>query len=365
MQVVFVSLLILAYQPAADPTFFSYNSPQCVGERLAEFNPLPIIVRTQHPPCPWSSDDAAQVEVGRYLSNYSYWNYERTTNLELAASKIDGVMLLPGEVFSYNETVGERTLETGFKKAKVIAEFGYTDGIGGGVCQPASNLHASAVMAGLDIEERWRHRFRVKYMPPGLDATVDYGKKDLKIRNNTLFPVVFQMGRLEDGELLTRVLSPTRIFRVKFKYDLVKETLSSTVRFKREEEPKDKVEYYGRPGFEIEKHLYRRNLATNKLERIRIPNDIYEPSPWTLRVKEYPTSKRVEYGLSKKQINAMLKGTRYTVDMARFSDVAQNDGKYLERSYVPRKKMRVYQRFSEIEKYVDLASAVAPELRDN
>jgi len=364
MHVLLVSLTILFYQPVADPTYFSYNSPQCIAHKLKNLNPLPLVVRTANPPCPWSSDDAARVEIGRYLSNYSWWNFERTTNLELAASRVDGVMLYPGEVFSYNETVGERTLETGFKKAKVIAEYGYTDGVGGGVCQPSSNLHASTVLAGLEIEERWPHRFRVKYMPPGLDATVDYGKKDLKVRNNTLFPVVFHMGRLEKGELLTRVLAPIRTYRVKYKYEVVQETPSSTVRFSREEEPKDIVEYYGRPGIEIEKHLYRRNLRTRKLKRIRIPNDLYEPSPWALRVTEYPTGKRVVYGLSVRKINRLLKGSRYTVDMARFSDVDRQAGQYLEKSYVPKKKWRMYERFFDIKKYIDLAALVAPELRN-
>ena len=349
MQPLVVTLMLLLYQPVADPTYFSYNSPQCIAHKLKHFNPLPLIVRTERPPCPWSAEDAAQIEVSRHLSIYSWWNFERTTNLELAASKLDGTMLLPGEEFSYNEEVGERTKEAGFKIAKVIDSHGYTEGIGGGICQVASNLHAAALMAGLDITERNLHRFRVKYMPPGLDATVDYGKKDLKIVNNTFFPVVFHMGRMEKGEFLTRIMAPLKTFRVKYKYEVVEEALSDTVTFNVYEKPGDRVEYYGRPGLTIEKTIWRRNVHSRKLEKVRVRNDKYSPSPWTLRVTELPAGKRVLSGLSKAKIEGFLKGTRYTVDSARFRDVERDTGKYLPRSYVNKKKMRkFYKRFSDV-----------------
>lgn len=360
MNVGLVSILLLMMQPVADPSYFSVNSPQCVAERLLQFNPLPVMVKTDFPPCPWSSDDAALVEIGRQLSNYSWWNFERTTNLELAAAKIDGTMLMPGEMFSYNETVGERTEANGFKEAKVIDYQGYTDGIGGGVCQPASTLYAAALLAGLDVEERWTHRFRIKYMPPGLDATVDYGKKDLKLVNNTRFPVVFQMGRLEKGEFLVRVFAPVRTWRVKYRYEIVQETPSSTVSIVKPEEGEDLVEYYGRPGFELKKLIFRRNLFSRKVKRIRVRNDIYEPSPWTLRMAAPPGGKRYLSGLSTRKVNALLKGTNYTTDSARFYDIAHYDGSFLKRSYVPRKKLRIYERFSDVQKYIDLASLAVP-----
>ena len=360
MAVSFITALLLLVQPVADPTYFAYNSPQCVVHRLTQGNPLPLIVRTEHPPCPWTSDEASEVEVGRHLSNYSWWNFDRTNNLELASTKIDGTMLLPGEEFSYNETVGERTEENGYREAKVIAEYGYTDGIGGGVCQPASNLYAAAFHAGLDVTERWTHRFRVKYMPPGLDATIDWGKKDLKLRNNTRFPVVFQMGTIGKGELLTRVYAPTRTWRVDYKYEVVKQVPSSTVRFTREEEVTDPVEYYGRPGFELKKIVYRKDLRTGKRRKVRLINDEYFPSPWTLRVTEYPAGKKVVSGLAPREVNALLKGTRYSVETAGFSDLERLEGEWLRWSYLPRSKRRAYQRFSQLKKFVDLASVAVP-----
>ncbi len=360
MAVSFVTALLLLAQPVADPTYFAFNSPHCVVHRLSQGNPLPLIVRTEYPPCPWTSDEAAQIEVGRHLSNYSWWNFDRTNNLELASAKIDGTMLLPGEEFSYNETVGERTEANGYKEAKVIAEYGYTDGIGGGVCQPASNLYAASFYAGLDITERWTHRFRVKYMPPGLDATIDWGKKDLKIRNNTPFPVVFQMGKVGQGELLTRVYSPTRTWRVDYKYEVVKQVPSNTVRFELEEAVTDPVEYYGRPGFELKKLIYRKDLRTGVRKKVRVVNDEYHPSPWTLRVTAYPSGKKVISGLSPKKINSLLNDPRYTVDSANFSDLERLAGDWIRWSYVPRSKQRAFVRFSQLKKFVDLASVAAP-----
>jgi hypothetical protein len=360
MVVGFLTMLLLVAQPVADPTYFGFNSPQCVAHRLLQGNPLPIMVRTAHPPCPWTSDEASQLEIGRHLSNYSWWNFDRTNNLELASAKIDGTMLLPGETFSYNETVGERTEDNGYKTAKVIAEYGYTDGVGGGVCQPASNLYAAAFYAGMDITERWTHRFRVKYMPPGLDATVDYGKKDLKFVNNTRFPVVLQMGKVEKGELLARLFAPMRTWRVDYKYKIVKVVPSDTVRFKQEESFSDPVEYYGRPGFELEKIVYRKDAQTGKREKMRVVNDEYHPSPWSIRVSEYPNGNKVASGLSPAKVNALLKGTRYTVDSAMFSDLTRLEGEWIRWSYLPKSKSRAFRRFSQLEKFVDLASIAAP-----
>ncbi len=360
MAVSFITALLLLVQPVADPTYFAFNSPQCVVHRLAQGNPLPLIVRTEHPPCPWTSDEASRVEIGRHLSNYSWWNFDRTNNLELASTKIDGTMLLPGEEFSYNETVGERTEANGFREAKVIAEYGYTDGIGGGVCQPASNLHAAAFYAGLDITERWTHRFRVKYMPPGLDATIDWGKKDLKIRNNTPFPVVFQMGKVEQGELLVRVYAPARTWRVDYKYEVVKNVPSDTINYTIEENVTDPVEYYGRPGFELKKIVYRKDMRTGERKKVRIINDEYFPSPWSLRVAAYPGGERVVSGVSPNKINALLKGTKYSVDSANFSDLERLAGQWIRWSYVPTSKDRAFVRFSQLKKFVDLASIAAP-----
>jgi len=356
MPVLLLSTLLLVSQPLADPLYFSKNSPECVLDRLVQGNPLPLVVLTEFPSCPWNADDLAQVEVGRSYSHYSWWNFERTANLEIAATRIDGTILLPGEVFSYNEAVGERTEESGFQQAKVIGESGYIDGVGGGICQPASMLYAASLMAGLEIEERHPHRFRVPYMPPGLDATVDWGKKDLRIRNNTDFPVIFHLGQIDRGEFLVRVMAPVRTFRVHYKYELVKETPSDAVQFEVDLENRDLVHYYGRPGIEIAKTIWRKDLRMGETRRVKVRNDVYWPSPWVLRVTSLPGGKKFRSGLSQGDIGGMLKGSKYSVRMARFVDVDRDNKEYIPIPGIPAKRLARFTRFSELPAKPELAA---------
>lgn len=320
-----VSFLFLMIQPVADPTYFSYNSPYCLARSVAKGNLLPLIVQSTEPPCPWTAEDASVVETSRYATHYSFWNEDRSNNLELSASKLDGIMLLPGQEMSFNTIVGERTVDRGFKKANVIVGAkGYELGIGGGICQTASTVHAAAVFAGLDVLERHPHRFRVKYIPAGLDATVNYGKKDLRLANNTPFPVVFHLGFVTRGDLIVRVMAPAKVFAVRYKYEVLEEIPSDMVRFEVTSKEKDRVHYYGRPGYKIEKWVYRRNLWTGEKSRIVPPKDDYQPSPWVLRAAQLPAGRVGYSGLTKAEINDFLRGTRYTADMARFPDLRPN-----------------------------------------
>ena len=109
----------------------------------------------------------------------------RKRNIELAAKKINGTVLGEGEAFSFNGTVGERTVERGFSEAKVIFEGKFTDGIGGGVCQVSGTLYNCALLAGLSVTERHAHSVSVGYLEPSFDAAVSYGNADLKFLNDS------------------------------------------------------------------------------------------------------------------------------------------------------------------------------------
>lgn len=113
----------------------------------------------------------------------------RTHNIRLAASKLSGKVLQPGEVFSFNRVVGPRTEKTGFRKAMIIANRRFIPGVGGGVCQVASTLYNATLNASMRILERYPHSLPVKYVPRGRDATVNYGTADFKFRNTKPFPV--------------------------------------------------------------------------------------------------------------------------------------------------------------------------------
>ncbi len=127
--------------------------------------------------------------LGTYTSKYNAGDVARSHNVSLAAKKIDGVVLAPGDVFSYNDTVGPRTAARGFRTATVYVGNRSEPGIGGGICQVSSTLFNAVVLADLNIVYRTNHSLPVSYVPLGRDATVSYGSIDFKFSNNTNHPV--------------------------------------------------------------------------------------------------------------------------------------------------------------------------------
>ena len=117
-------------------------------------------------------------------------NSNRNNNISQACSNINGTILEPGEVFSFNEVVGQRTYENGFLTATVIAGGQYEQGLGGGICQVSTTLYNAALMTDLEIVERHSHAWPSDYISPGLDATVDWPALDLKFKNDTDYQIV-------------------------------------------------------------------------------------------------------------------------------------------------------------------------------
>jgi len=138
-----------------------------------------------------ASIDVAHV-VTKYETRFGYLGGQanRAQNVARAAAGIDGVVLLPGEIKSFNAEVGPRTKDNGFTTAPEIFKGEMREGIGGGTCQVASTLHAAAYLGGFEISERINHSRPSGYIPMGLDATVVYPHVDLKLRNPYSFPVV-------------------------------------------------------------------------------------------------------------------------------------------------------------------------------
>lgn len=127
--------------------------------------------------------------LATFTTKYDASNKNRSTNLALAAGKINGVVLMPGEEFSYNKVVGERTIEAGYKEAKIYSNGKVIDGLGGGICQVSSTLYNSVLLSNLEITERHNHQFVTSYVPAGKDATVVWGVKDFKFINNRNYPI--------------------------------------------------------------------------------------------------------------------------------------------------------------------------------
>lgn len=128
-------------------------------------------------------------QLSTFTTRYDVSDVDRSTNLRLASEKINGKVLAPGETFSYNKTVGARTIEAGYKNAKVYESGKVVDGIGGGICQVSSTLYNAALLANLEIVERRNHQFVTSYVEAGRDATVVYGQTDFKFKNTRKYPI--------------------------------------------------------------------------------------------------------------------------------------------------------------------------------
>ena len=133
--------------------------------------------------------EALSDELGTFTTRYDVSDKDRTTNLEIACEKLNDQVILPGETFSYNKTLGARTIAAGYKSAKIYSNGEVIDGLGGGICQISSTLYNAVLQANLEIVERRNHQFVTSYVPAGRDATVAYGSTDFRFENTRQYPV--------------------------------------------------------------------------------------------------------------------------------------------------------------------------------
>ena len=128
-------------------------------------------------------------KLGSQTTYYTWSNDNRISNINLVAEKLNGHIMLPGEVFSYNEFVGQRTKEAGFLEAGAYDNGEVVQEVGGGICQVSSTLYCATMYAQLETVERTNHYFKVDYLDYGLDATVSWPKPDFKFKNCRDYPI--------------------------------------------------------------------------------------------------------------------------------------------------------------------------------
>ena len=229
--------------------------------------------------------------IGSFETRYdrSERHRARTFNLRLAASKLDGRVLLPGEVFDFNEVVGPRDEANGYRVAPVIAEGELVDGIGGGTCQISGTLHGAAFFAGLDIVERHPHTRPSGYIKMGLDATVVYPTINMRLRNPYAFPVVLHE-TVKNGSVRAEILGPERTRTV----TLIRRILG-VMPYEQVERPDDKIArgvrvlgQRGVPGFKLRRYRILRNGAHATRERW---DEVYPPTTQIIRVGTGPVVK--------------------------------------------------------------------------
>lgn len=144
-------------------------------------------------------------DVLGYCETKHNTNENRNTNLRVLCETLNGVIIQPGETFSYNETLGERTEEKGYLPAPGYSGNRLIDVVGGGVCQGSSTLYNCVLLADLEVVTRLCHGAKVNYLPLGLDAAVNWGTTDFAFRNNFNFPIMIQ-AEVSDGYVKMKLL---------------------------------------------------------------------------------------------------------------------------------------------------------------
>lgn len=131
-------------------------------------------------------------KISTFTTYYRASDVDRTENLRIACSAINGVLLMPGETFSMNKALGPRLAEKGYKEAPVIIESKVIPGLAGGICQVTTTVYNAALLANLPIVERSQHGLVVSYTGPGRDATISGNEIDLKFKNSNKYPIYIQ-----------------------------------------------------------------------------------------------------------------------------------------------------------------------------
>jgi vancomycin resistance protein YoaR len=182
------------------------STASAVAERIPESGAEPVLIITlkqAQPKVTLADLDGIDEEIARFRTSHA-GSGNRAENIMLACSKINGTVLRPGDLFSYNRVVGPREREHGYKIAPVISEGRLIPGMAGGVCQTSSTLYNAVLLADLKIVRRSHHTFPVHYLPAGRDATVAYGSIDFQFQNSLDGPIAI-MADGSRGEVVMRI----------------------------------------------------------------------------------------------------------------------------------------------------------------
>ena len=229
--------------------------------------------------------EAFPYEVSSFSTKYDASNINRSTNLAIAANKINGKVLMPGEEFSYNKVVGKRTVEEGYKDAKIYADGGVVDGLAGGICQISSTLYNAALLANLEITERRNHSYPTSYLPVGRDATVVYGVIDLKFKNTRKFPIKIEAS-VKNGvaSFVIHGIKEEKEYEIK-----ILPTTTATLGHGTQTVPdpslpagQQVVKQSGHAGYKVTTYIER--TCDGETKREVLSNDTYQPMATIIRV---------------------------------------------------------------------------------
>ncbi|MCL2366745.1 MAG: VanW family protein [Oscillospiraceae bacterium] len=209
----------------------------------------------------------------------------RLNNVTMAADFINETRLNPGDVFSFNETVGRRTTARGFQMAGAFAGGRLVDQPGGGICQTSSTLYYAVLLSNLQVLERREHGLRVAYIPLGHDAAIAWGQIDLRFRNDRDYPILIET--IVEDRVITARITGTRVDDYTFTTDFVVLESNSFPTIRRADptmEPgRERVDLPGSTGFLVEVFVSRLDADGDVVER------------WSIGRSRYNVQNRVIY----------------------------------------------------------------------
>lgn len=219
------------------------------------------------------------IVLSEYETDFAKRGGPRVKNIARAARYLDGTVLAPGEVWSFNRTVGPRTLERGFVDAPVIVADEMEEGVGGGVCQVASTLFAASVLGGLDVVRRRSHSRPSGYTPLGLDAVVIDGEVDLQLRNPYSVPLIVHAYLPTPTRIRVEMLGAPAPGTIEHSYAVTKSEDFYRRVARRAELAPDKVKRHqkGIPGYDVVS-LVRTRYSDGSV-RVRRYSSTYYPVP--------------------------------------------------------------------------------------
>jgi vancomycin resistance protein YoaR len=224
-------------------------------------------------------------KLGLYTTIFDAKEANRTANIKLAARKINGHIVYPGQVFSFNETVGPRDKVNGFKEALEIVDGEFVPGIGGGVCQVSSTLYNSTLLANLAIMERTNHSKPLVYVPIGRDATVVFGMIDFKFKNTLDFPVMI-MAETDGSKLHIGLFGQQRLQGTVEIISADRQVIPPAVIKRQDNElflGETKVDKQGKPGYEVTTIRVLR-IRGQEVKREILSKDRYLPEDTVVKV---------------------------------------------------------------------------------
>ncbi len=239
---------------------------------------IEMVVKEENPRIS-ESDLQNMGEISTFTTWYNPNQVDRSHNLVLATRAVNTIMLKPGEVFSFNQTVGRLSYERGYRDAMIIIGDKFEEGLGGGLCQVSSTLYNACLLAGLKIVERHNHNLAVAYVPLGQDATVAHGLKDFRFQNNLDDPIYLwsQAGR---GKVTMKIYS-----NLKYKQKIqVTNVVDQVIDFKEIRETKKdlppgttKLEQNGSPGYVVRSFRTFYNNDGSVARQEQLARDRYRP----------------------------------------------------------------------------------------